>query len=63
MFGACEGVPEISIHTPARGVTPQYVGYPISSQISIHTPARGVTQLNIVMLLFYKFQSTLPHGE
>ena len=34
----------ISIHTPARGVTPSITtSYSGSIQISIHTPARGVT--------------------
>ena len=38
-----EGVAEISIHTPARGVTRQSHGKSMLQTISIHTPARGVT--------------------
>jgi len=33
----------ISIHTPARGVTPTGIAPFINGTISIHTPARGVT--------------------
>ena len=53
----------ISIHTPARGVT---VGnrYKVEiSEISIHTPARGVTKPIRRFGWFIEFQSTLPHGE
>ncbi len=34
---------DISIHTPARGVTDCYDLFDRSQSISIHTPARGVT--------------------
>ena len=34
---------QISIHTPARGVTSMTFSFYNSSLISIHTPARGVT--------------------
>ena len=37
--------PEISIHTPARGVTWRGIELKNSTIISIHTPARGVTLL------------------
>ena len=33
----------ISIHTPARGVTVPQLGQDAAWSISIHTPARGVT--------------------
>ena len=33
----------ISIHTPARGVTPMNPPEDDEDDISIHTPARGVT--------------------
>ncbi len=34
---------DISIHTPARGVTEMYQVVSPDARISIHTPARGVT--------------------
>ena len=34
----------ISIHTPAKGVTPYFSPYKNVSRISIHTPAKGVTK-------------------
>ena len=33
----------ISIHTPAKGVTSIFYNYELGLQISIHTPAKGVT--------------------
>ena len=33
----------VSIHTPARGVTPLAAAGSESVPVSIHTPARGVT--------------------
>ena len=54
----------ISVHTPARGVTPyDAVTKIIDGQISIHTPARGVTEDTIGNLPSFVFQSTLPQGE
>ena len=35
---------QISIHTPARGVTDAGLLGAVGVQISIHTPARGVTK-------------------
>ena len=54
---------EISIHTPARGVT-KIVGRPfLGISISIHTPARGVTLQPSFLFYCLSFQSTLPQGE
>ena len=39
----------ISIHTPAKGVTPFSTNYGCGFLISIHTPAKGVT------LIFVQF--------
>ena len=33
----------VSIHTPARGVTGEYLPFGAKGFVSIHTPARGVT--------------------
>ena len=35
---------DISIHTPAKGVTTDMLGDKVSYTISIHTPAKGVTR-------------------
>ena len=54
---------EISIHTPARGVTRANEAAKSSGKISIHTPARGVTGNHRSNRRCYRFQSTLPQGE
>ena len=41
---------EISIHTPARGVTLSGMAQSHCGEISIHTPARGVTELHPSMM-------------
>ena len=55
---------QISIHTPARGVTVPVKTVQNGFSISIHTPARGVTRKKWPMVKpRAKFQSTLPQGE
>ena len=54
-------VPQISIHTPARGVTASCSQSPESIPISIHTPARGVT--NVHDYPFDKVTDFNPHSR
>ncbi len=57
-------ITEISIHTPARGVTGEQLSGQIGIEISIHTPARGVTAgTDYCDYQEGLFQSTLPQGE
>ncbi|MFY9410299.1 MAG: hypothetical protein WAQ18_09330, partial [Methanosarcina flavescens] len=44
----------ISIHTPAKGATPDYSFVISPLVISIHTPAKGAT-VNKLRLYFYHF--------
>ena len=53
----------ISIHTPARGVTDTAIHSVQTKAISIHTPARGVTKTVSMCRRKILFQSTLPQGE
>jgi len=54
----------VSIHTPARGVTHGGQDEDVPQLVSIHTPARGVTTDSITKrVVYFSFQSTLPHGE
>ena len=49
----------ISIHTPARGVTPDHPQHSLDAGISIHTPARGVTSMFIIDVVFLTYFN--PH--
>ena len=52
----------ISIHTPAWGVTLPATFWETCHQISIHTPAWGVTLYAESMEWLEQFQSTPPRG-
>ena len=54
---------DISIHTPAKGVTYRVPCQPLYNLISIHTPAKGVTQSVSSRTMLKPFQSTLPRRE
>ena len=54
---------DISIHTPAKGVTSIAALQPSIFPISIHTPAKGVTRGLIDFRERGTFQSTLPRRE
>ena len=58
-----DGIPGVSIHTPAWGVTVASVTIKGKTWVSIHTPAWGVTIHNHNAVDFRLFQSTLPRGE
>ena len=51
---------QISIHTPAKGVTLVYTFSILSDGISIHTPAKGVTGDLYRIMPNSIFQSTPP---
>ena len=51
---------EVSIHTPARGVTDANKQYTTTQTVSIHTPARGVTPLRISIGLRYSVSIHTP---
>ena len=54
---------DISIHTPAKGVTDVSWGMMVRTTISIHTPAKGVTDGVKGTIITVEFQSTLPRRE
>ena len=54
---------DISIHTPAWGVTRYQASAAGKKKISIHTPAWGVTKRGLNVGPHEIFQSTLPRGE
>ncbi len=54
---------EISIHTPAKGVTCRKYPHANPKNISIHTPAKGVTAYRVHIISWHSFQSTLPRRE
>ena len=54
---------EISIHTPAKGVTINAMQTKLLELISIHTPAKGVTVSMVYLSFRSSFQSTLPRRE
>ena len=55
-----ESVIEISIHTPARGVTITDPEGTLPLSISIHTPARGVTGCAVIIQLKYSISIHTP---
>ena len=50
----------ISIHTPAKGVTDAGIFCVYDTDISIHTPAKGVTRSSVTVIVSPRFQSTPP---
>ena len=54
---------DISIHTPAKGVTLAVRKKGKRLEISIHTPAKGVTAMQEILAPNGEFQSTLPRRE
>ena len=54
------GLPGISIHTPARGVTNQAFDMFSFFRISIHTPARGVTVDDALQLALVRISIHTP---
>ena len=54
---------QVSIHTPAWGVTVALSERKLLEEVSIHTPAWGVTLPSLSFVAVMGFQSTLPRGE
>ncbi len=60
MFSCKNRLPDVSIHTPTKGVTRSDVLSSYRGKVSIHTPTKGVTKRNEIQTQKDVFQSTHP---